>query len=329
MAKTKYPISKEFFPFHLFAPPMSRGFVLLAQKSMRTPKFLWKDPKLNVQSRRIPGYQGEEIEVFILSPEGLVDPAPCLVYIHGGGFVFEGSASHFRLAMTYAREACCKVVYIRYRLAPAHPFPVPQEDCYAALCWVHDHADELGIDCARIGITGDSAGGTLTVTSCMMARDREAAVRPLFQLLVYPWLDGRNNSESYHRYTDTPMWNSTLSQKVGPIMNPDPSATPLAYRSPVEADSFSGLPPAYIEVAEFDCLHDDGVLYAELLCKAGIDVQFCEAKGTMHGFDTVFHAPTTQRMIAGRIAYIKRMFYKQEKQTASPHDEQPAGGMQA
>ncbi len=308
MAKTKYPISNEFFPFNMFAPPMSRRFVLLAQRGMKTPGFLWKDPQLDVQARKIPGYRNGEIEVFILTPKGLKAPAPCLLHIHGGGFVFEGSNSHFRLAMTYAKEARCKVVYVRYRLAPKHPFPVPQEDCYAALCWVYDHADELAIDRDCIGVTGDSAGGTLTVTTCMMARDRGATVKPLFQLLVYPWLDGRNNSESYHRYTDTPMWNSTLSRKVGPIMNPDPSSTPLAYRSPVEADSHADLPPAYVEVAEFDCLHDDGVLYAKLLKDAGIEVEFHEAKGTMHGFDTVFNAPTSQKMIAGRIAYIKRMF---------------------
>lgn len=307
--KTKYPISKEFFPFNRFAPPMSRRFVQVAQKHMKTPKFLWKDPQLEVQSRMIPADQGGVIELFILTPKGLTEPAPCLLHIHGGGFVFEGSNGHFRLAMAYAKEARCKVVFVRYRLAPKHPFPVPQEDCYAALCWVVDHADELAIDRERIGITGDSAGGTLTVTTCMMARDRGAAVQPLFQLLVFPWLDGRNNSESYRRYTDTPMWNSTLSKKVGPIMNPDPTSTPLAYRSPVEADSFSHLPPAYIEVAEFDCLHDDGVLYAELLKEAGIEVVFHEAKGTMHGFDTVWKAPTTQRMVAKRIAYIKQMFH--------------------
>ena len=244
----------------------------------------------------------------LIAPRGLPEPAPCLVNFHGGGFVFEGYASHYQMAMAYAKGAGCKVVYVRYRLAPDHPFPTPQEDCYAALCWVHDHARELGIDPQRIGVGGDSAGGTLTVTSCMMARDRGAAVRPLFQMLVYPWLDGRNCSESFRKYTDTPMWNSTLSRKVGPIINLNPGAIPLAYRSPVEAESFAGMPPAYVEVAEFDCLHDDGVLYAGLLRDAGIDAELHESSGTMHGFDTVFNAPTSQRMIAGRVAYMKRMF---------------------
>ena len=308
MSKAKYPISNEFFPFNKFVPPMSTGFVKLAQKHMKTPRLLWKDPGLHVESRMIPGYQGGKIEVFILTPKGLTEPTPCLVNFHGGGFVFEGYNSHYQLAMAYAKGAGCKVVYVRYRLAPQYPFPVPQEDCYAALCWVHDHSQELGIDPARIGVGGDSAGGTLTVTSCMMARDRGAAVRPLFQLLVYPWLDGRNTSESYRKYTDTPMWNSTLSKKVGPIMNPNPEALPLAYRSPVEAENFAGKPPAYVEVAEFDCLHDDGVLYSKLLQETGIEAELHESKGTMHGFDTVFNAPTTQKMIALRVDYMKRMF---------------------
>lgn len=308
MGKTKYPILKEFFPFNKFAPPMSRRFVLMAQKHMKTPRFLWKDKGINVQSRMIPGYQGEMMEIIMLTPQGLGDPAPCLVYIHGGGFVFEGSASHFRLAMAYAKMARCKVLYVRYHLAPRYPFPVPQEDCYAALEWVYDHARELEIDRNRIGITGDSAGGTLAVTSCLMARDRGACVQPLFQLLVYPWLDGRNISESYQRFPDTPMWNSTLSQKVGPLINPDPASTPLAYQSPVEAPSHALLPPAYVEVAEFDCLHDDGVLYAKLLQEAGGNAELYEVKGAMHGFDTVFHAPTTQAMIGQRAAYMRKMF---------------------
>ncbi|MBR5547937.1 MAG: alpha/beta hydrolase [Clostridia bacterium] len=304
----KYPISKEFFPFNLFAPPMSKKFVLMAQKYMKTPGLLWKDPELDVQTRTIHGYQGGEIELYIITPKDLLAPAPCLVNFHGGGFVFEGYNSHYQMAMTYAKEGRCKVVYVRYRLAPAYPFPVPQEDCYAALCWIHAHAAELSIDPDRIAVGGDSAGGTLSVVSCLMARDRGAAVKPLFQLLVYPWLDGRNVSDSYRKYTDTPMWNSTLSKKVGPIINPDPESIPLAWRSPVEAESHADLPSAYIEVAEFDCLHDDGVLYAKLLRKNGIPVEFHESKGTMHGFDTVFKAPTSQAMLKKRTAYIRRMF---------------------
>ena len=263
---------------------------------------------MEVRKQKIPAFRHGEIGLLIMTPRNLQTPAPCLIDIHGGGFVFEAASSHYRHALIYAKKAHCVIVFVQYRLAPEYPFPYPQEDCYAALCWIYKHADEIGIDRSRIGIGGDSAGGTLAVTSCMMARDRAHAVHPLFQLLIYPWLDDRNISESYRKYTDTPMWNSTLSKSVAPLTNPDPAATPLAYRAPVEAGSFDNLPPAYIEVAEFDSLHDDGIYYAELLEKAGIPVELQEPKGTMHGFDSKISTPTTQAMLKKRVEYIRKQF---------------------
>lgn len=141
-----------------------------------------------------------------------------------------------------------------------------------------------------------------------MARDRGTGIKPLFQMLVYPFLDRRGASESYRKYTDTPVWNSSLSKQVNDLINPNPEDTPLAYRSPVEADRFEGLPPAYIEVAEFDALRDDGILYSKLLQDEGIDVEFHDTHGTMHGFDYVTKAPTTLIMEELRIEYMKRKF---------------------
>ena len=303
----KYPINREFFPWNLFAPPISEKFLAMAVPHMKPPRFLWRDRELDVATHEVVCHDGETIICFVLSPKNLPEKAPCLIYLHGGGFVLEAAGYHYANAMRYAKEVGCKVVFPLYRLAPKHPHPVFFEDCYTAFCWVCDHAEMLGIDTDHIGIGGDSAGSTLTVGVCLMARERNHPVRFRFQMLPYPFLDARNCSDSCRRFTDTPMWNASLSDRIGPMTKVDRTSPNYIWYSPVEAENLAGLPPAYIETAEFDCLHDDGILYAQLLQATGIQVTLNETKGTMHGFDIAQKAPTTQAVIAQRIAFMKRM----------------------
>ena len=303
----KYPISREFFPWNLFAPPISEKFLAMSVPHMKPPKFLWRDKELDVVTHKVKSYDGGKITCFVLSPKNLPEKAPCLIYLHGGGFVLEAAGYHYANAMRYAKEVGCKVVFPLYRLAPKHPHPVFFEDCYTAFCWVCDHAEMLVIDTDHIGIGGDSAGSTLTVGVCLMARERNHPVRFRFQMLPYPFLDARNCSDSCRRFTDTPMWNASLSDRIGPMTKVDRTSPNYIWYSPVEAENLAGLPPAYIETAEFDCLHDDGILYAQLLQATGVQVTLNETKGTMHGFDIAQKAPTTQAVIAQRIAFMKRM----------------------
>ena len=310
---SKYPISKDFFPFSFFTPPISEKFLAIAVPNMKTPKFIYKDYSLNVKRYEIKSYDGENIECFFMSPKALKDKAPCLIYIHGGGFVLSAAGYHYKNAMRYAKEVGCRVLFVNYRLAPQNPHPVFFEDCYAAMCWMYENAENLSIDKERIGIGGDSAGSTLAVGVSMMARDRKHPVKFAFQMLLYPFLDARNNSESCKKYTDTPMWNSVLSDRIAPMTKVDKNRDDYVYFSPVEAESFDGLPPAYIETAEFDCLHDDGILYAEKLSLAGIDVVLNETKGTMHGFDIMQKSEITQDALKKRIEFMKDRFYLTDK----------------
>ncbi len=303
----KHAISREFFPWNLFAPPISEQFLAMSVPHMKPPKFLWRDIELDVTTHEIPCMDGAKITCFVLSPKNLPAKAPCLMYFHGGGFVLEAAGYHYSNAMRYAKKVGCKVVFPLYRLAPQHPFPAFFEDCYASFCWACDHAEELGIDTQHMGVGGDSAGSTLAVGVCLMARERNHPVTFRFQMLPYPFLDARNESQSAKQFTDTPMWNSTLSDRIGPMTKVDKTDPGYVWYSPVEAESFEGLPPAYIETAEFDCLHDDGTLYADLLQKAGIEVTLNETKGTMHGFDIATKAPTTLAAMEQRIAFMKRM----------------------
>ena len=239
----KYAISWEFFPWNLFAPPISEKFLAMSVPHMKPPKFLWRDRELDVTTHEITSCDGGKITCFLLSPKSLPEKAPCLIYIHGGGFVVEAADYHYSNAMRYAKEVGCRVMFPLYRLAPRHPFPAFFEDCYAAFAWTYDHAGELGVDIDHIGIGGDSAGATLAVGVCLMARERSHPVKSRFQMLPYPYLDARNESESCKRFTDTPMWNSRLSERVGPMTKVDRDNPHYVWYSPVEAESFEGLPP--------------------------------------------------------------------------------------
>ena len=311
----KYPINKEFSPYSRFAPPIRNAKMAGWMGSMmKPPRWVRKnsDHEVSIKKETIKSYDGAEIEILIFDPYGIEEPAPCLVYYHGGGFFFGGAGYHYKLAKQYALETPCKVVFVQYRLAPKNPHPTPAEDCYAALKWTFENADKLNADKTKIAVGGDSAGGALAAAVCQMARDRGTDM-PLFQLLVYPVTDRRMNYDSCRKFTDTPMWNAKLSVKMWQGYVQDENAPDIAYASPMEAETFGNLPSAYVETTEFDCLHDEGVSYAEVLRKAGVSVELNETKGTMHGFDIVEKAKTTKMALSERNLYIKHQFYRKQE----------------
>lgn len=305
---SRYPISREFFPFDRFVPPISEKFLRLAASHMNAPRKFLKAKDVTVDKHTAESFDGARIVYYSITPENLAPDAPCLFYIHGGGFVLKAAGYHYMNCLRYAKEVECVVIFPDYRLAPDYPFPIFYEDCYAVFREVYEKADAFGIDRKRIGVGGDSAGATLAAGLCMMTHERKHPVRFAFQMLPYPYTDARNGSESCRKYTDTPMWNSTLSARITPMTNVDRGHPSYCWYSPVETDDFSYFPPTYIETAEFDCLHDDGVLFAEKLKEAGVDVLLNETKGTMHGYDIVTGASITLDSMNRRIAFMKRHF---------------------
>ena len=305
---SRYPISHEFFPFNHFVPPISEKFLRIAASHMNAPRKFLKAKGVSVARCAAGSYDGALIDYYVITPENPAPAAPCLFYIHGGGFVLKAAGYHYMNCVRYAKETGCVVIFPNYRLAPEYPFPVFYEDCYAVFSEIYEKADVLGIDRERIGLGGDSAGATLAVGLCMMAHERNHPVRFAFQMLPYPYLDARNSSESCRKYTDTPMWNSTLSSRITPMTNVRKDHPSYFWYSPVESGDFSFFPPTYIETAEFDCLHDDGILFAEELKSAGVETRLNETGGTMHGYDIVAGASVTRDSMTRRIAFMKEYF---------------------
>ncbi len=125
---------------------------------------------------------------------------PCLVFLHGGGWVIGDLQSHDRVCRALANRARICVVAVDYRLAPEHRFPAALDDGAAALQWVSDNAQELAVAPGRIGVGGDSAGGNLAAVLALMGRDGSAPAT-IFQALIYPVVDLTASSESYRRVT--------------------------------------------------------------------------------------------------------------------------------
>ena len=288
-------------------PPLNRAIVPVIQRLM-SPLFLLEKStaELTVEKKIIPVGSGETIRALLYCPKDAEEDAPCLVYYHGGGFVLPAAPYHYSLAKEYAQGAHCKVLFVDYRLAPKHPFPTAPEDCYAAYSWVLDNARALSIDPSRVAVAGDSAGGQLATVVCLMAKDRGQTM-PCGQMLIYP-AAGDVETESVKKYTDTPMCNSKDMEKYGKLYRPDPSVGNNVYASPIEAKSLEGLPAAYIETAEFDCLRDGGILYAERLRQFGVSAELYNTEGTMHGFDIVLDSSIVRECARRRIVFLKQVF---------------------
>ncbi len=305
----KYPINKEFFPFSHFKLPLPNAEIAgIIGSFLKPPFWIKKDREICVTSETINGHNSQPIEILIFDPSKNGEKLPCLINYHGGGFFLGAAPHHYALAKEYALKTPCKVIFVQYRRIPKHPFPTAVEDCYMALKWATENADNLNIIKNKIAVSGDSAGGNLAAAVSLMARDR-ALPLPCFQLLVYPATDIKMETPSNRKYTDTPMWNSTLSTLMWKTYLPNKNVENIAYASPADAVSLADLPHTYIETAEIDCLHDEGLAYAEKLKRAGVQTVINETKGTMHGFDIVRQAPTTKKSVEARIKYMQSEFY--------------------
>ncbi|XP_071797977.1 neutral cholesterol ester hydrolase 1-like [Asterias amurensis] len=148
------------------------------------PKCQREVPGSNIRSS-VTTFGGVKVRLYepIEKQPGL---GPALVFIHGGAFVL-GSADMFdMMTRRFAEELDSVVVSIDYRLAPEHPFPAAFEDCITASRWFMDHAEDFNVDRSRIGIAGDSAGGTLTASVSQILHDDGRYPDFAFQALIYP-----------------------------------------------------------------------------------------------------------------------------------------------
>ncbi len=304
-----YPIDPQFKLLSLFElPPKQKWIYGMGHFFMRLLP-VTSTKKVRVKRVRIKGTDGNKIPVLIFEPRGRENEVlPVLFYTHGGGFMCPAVSYQFKLAKEYASRVGCRVIFPDYRLTPKHPYPAAINDCMSAYMWMLENSEALKLDTGKIAIGGDSAGGDLAAAMTLRLRD-EGITAPVFQMLIYPVTDRRMQTESTQKYPDTPVWNSTGSKIMWAWYLPEPPTEHIEYASPLEAPSFEGLPAAYVEVAEYDSLRDEGLAYAQGLKGAGVAVEIFETRGTPHGFELMLKAPITQDAIEHRCAALKKALY--------------------
>lgn len=196
-----------------------------------------------------------------------------LFYIHGGGFVVGSLDSHHAICAEVAERAGAELVSVDYRLAPEHVWPVQHDDCFAVL-------QHLLADQGQVVLIGDSAGGNLAAGLAIRARN-QGLKGVAGQVLIYPALGGDLVSGSYDEMGHAPGLTTADVAYYRAVLQA-PGESPIAH--PLKEADFGGLPPAFISVAHFDPLRDDGRTYAARLAEAGVEVWFREEPQMVHAW---------------------------------------------
>lgn len=232
------------------------------------------------------------------------EAGPCVLFIHGGGFVIGDIEVYHALCTEIAHHLDMPVVSVEYRLAPEHPFPAAPDDCEAAARWIASSPAELGREITGLIITGDSAGGNLTIVTTNQLANDPADVPVIVQAPIYPVASDVSQHSSLALFAEgfllTGAAMSWFTEQYGGDPK-DPRHTPMV-------GDCSNTPPTVICTASLDPLRDSGREYAAHLIQQGTEVTYFEFQGIIHGFTTLRKAmPSGQSDLETFLDAIKIM----------------------
>lgn len=229
-----------------------------------------------------PEGQPGDLRIRIYRPKTLAEPAPALLWFHGGGWVVGSVETTDAVCRGLADGAAAAVISVEYRMGPEAPFPAAIEDAELAWDWLAANAAPLGLDPARIAVGGDSAGGNISAVLAHQCRGK--AVRPAFQLLIYPGTDmSREHPSVAENAAGYMLEKSTMDWFRGHYM-PDDGQRSDPRASPLLSGRFDDLPPAHVQTAGFDPLRDEGIAYVRAMTDAGVAVEHRHDPGLVHGY---------------------------------------------
>lgn len=252
-----------------------------------TAQLRWNAPQdLDVLEVNTTARDGAPLALRLYRPSGATAPMPVLVYFHGGGFVMGSLDSHDGVCREFCRRTPCAVLSVGYRLAPEHRFPTALEDGEDAVSWLAEQALALGLDAGRVAFGGDSAGATLATVLALQAvvQPHTVAIAPKVQLLCYPVTDASRTHDSRLLFGEGYLLeNDTLDWFYQHYARSPEDLLDWRF-SPLLAEDLHGVAPAIVLLAGFDPLLDEGRQYAELLARAGVEVEYRDYPDMIHGF---------------------------------------------
>jgi acetyl esterase len=228
---------------------------------------------------------GVTVPITIVRPQGATGTLPVFMFFHGGGWILGDFQTHQRLVRDLVVQSGAVAVFVNYTSSPEARYPVAINQAYAATRWVAAHGNEIGVDGSRLAVVGNSVGGNMAAVVSLMAKNRQGpAIR--FQGLMWPVTDNDFSDGSYNAYPEGHFLTRPMMKWFWDAYTKDPKQRNEIYASPLRAsaDQLKGLPPALIQVAQFDVLRDEGEAYGRKLDAAGNEVTTIRYNGTIHDF---------------------------------------------
>jgi acetyl esterase len=295
-------------PFEAMSPLEARSAYVLRRQTHQLPS---EEVSLH-RDFAVPGPTGPiPLRMYRPIHVSAQEVLPCLIFMHGGGWVLGSLESHDGLCCRLANQARCSVIAIDYRLAPEHPFPAAIDDCEAAYLAIIDGAFALGIDAERIAVGGDSAGANLAAVLALMGRDGGVPL-PVHQTLIYPVVDINQDLADYGPNSAGMLLTGASMVYFRDLYVPHIADRTNWRASPLMAASLANLPPALVLVCGHDPLLAEGRAYAKRLEQAGVDLTFLELADQPHGVLTMTKVVSSAIDIQDFVAAALRKIFERK-----------------